>query len=621
MRKLWLISIIFTGLAGCAHESTITPSQGHIDSGQDAQTAAAPAGEIPKPVKKPAYVPPPKPKVKEQTYSVVVSDVPVREILFALARESKTNIDIHPDIKGNVTMNAVDQSLSAILERISKQVDMTYKLEGNVISIVPDLPVLRTYQINYVNMKRVTTSEIGVAAEISTTGAASSSGGGSGSGANNSNTTVKTDSINDFWQTLVDNIEGILRETDKEQVVRRRGATSQASSNASTQQQASANGNGSATAPDAGGSSQSVSGSGNQVNQGSSSASGSGNQNVQGSASRDAQANVEQDVKDYQTVFAAKVIANKESGVLSIRATNRQHEKIQEFIDKVQASAKKQVLIEATIVEVALNDKFQRGIDWSRLGSNGVGSTKTGFTFKQTLGGAAATTGNQFIVGFANSGSKLGDLAASIRLLETFGNTRVLSSPKLMALNSQTAILKVVNNLVYFTVKSDTTTPATGPAVTNKTSTPHTVPVGVVMSVTPQINENGAVTLNVRPTISRSVGNGVEDPVNPGSFVPEIQVREMESVLQVGSGQTVVLGGLMEDTVDNNTDAVPGVSKLPLIGKLFQGKDNTAKKTELIIFLRPTVIPNASLESDELNKFKQFLPDQLPVVTTDEPAH
>jgi general secretion pathway protein D len=224
-------------------------------------------------------------------------------------------------------------------------------------------------------------------------------------------------------------------------------------------------------------------------------------------------------------------------------------------------------------------------------------------------------------LGYFNTSSKLGDLAASIRLLESFGNTRVLSSPKLMALNNQTAILKVVNNLVYFTVKSDTTTPATGPAVTNKTSTPHTVPVGVVMSVTPQVNENGAVTLNVRPTISRSVGNGIEDPANPGSFVPEIQVREMESMLQVNSGQTVVLGGLMEDTVDKNADAVPGISKLPLIGKLFQGKNDTVKKTELVIFLRPTVIPNASLESDELKSFKQFLPEQQLSATTDEPAN
>lgn len=583
MKKFWIYSLFF-GLAGCAHESAITPSQGHIGSGQETQTAnAAPASDIPKPVKKPAYVPPPKQKTKEQTYSVVVSDVPVQEILFALARESKMNIDIHPAIQGKVTLNAVDQTLPAILERLGKQIDLHYKVEGNVLSITPDLPTLRTYKVNYVNMDRDTASSIGVSAEIAGTGSATESSGGSG---NKSATTVTSTSKNNFWSLLTDTIRNILK-TTKSQVANTEEKTAKAEAIRTAQEE----------------------------------------RLKQVEAVSKAGAGAE---KLFQEAFKSQPASNLESkddvilnpvaGTVTVMATERQHGFIQQYIDTVMASVQRQVLIETTIVEVALNDQSQRGIDWSRLGSNGAGSTKSGFTFKQTLGGAA-TAGNQFVVGFANTSSKLGDLAASIRLLDTFGNTRVLSSPKLMALNNQTAILKVVNNLVYFTVKSDTTTPATGPAVTNKTSTPDTVPVGVVMSVTPQVNENGAVTLNVRPTISRSVGKGIEDPANAGSFVPEIQVREMESMLQVNSGQTVVLGGLMEDEVTKSTDAVPGASKLPLIGKLFQGKDDTVKKTELVIFLRPTVIPNASLESDELKSFKQFLPDQLPVATTDEPAN
>ena len=120
-----------------------------------------------------AFLPPPKPRTKEQTYSVVVSDVPVREILFALARDGKLNVDIHPDITGNVTLNAVEQTLPAILERISRQIDLRYRFEGNVLSIMADTPTLRTYTVNYVNMKRDTVSSIGVAAQISSTGSAS----------------------------------------------------------------------------------------------------------------------------------------------------------------------------------------------------------------------------------------------------------------------------------------------------------------------------------------------------------------------------------------------------------------------------------------------------------------
>lgn len=595
MNKFWILGLVLMALTGCAHESTITPSQGHIGSGQEAQTATAAPSDIPKPVKKPAYIPPPKPKAKEQTYSVVVSDVPVQEILFALARESKMNVDIHPAIQGKVTLNAVDQTLPAILERLGKQVDLRYKIDGNVLSVMPDLPTLRTYKINYVNMDRDTTSSIGVAAQIASTGGAATATGASATGGatNSSSTTVSSKSKNNFWETLSENIRIILKAT-KTQVANAEDRAARAEAIRASQDERL-----------------------KQVE-------------AVSRAGAGAEKLFQEAFKSQPNNFESKdeVILNQVAGTVTIMATERQHGFIQQYIDTVMASVQRQVLIETTIVEVTLSDQFQTGIDWSRLGSNGANSTKSGFTFKQTLGGAALASGNQFVLGYANTGSKLGDLAASLRLLETFGNTRVLSSPKLMALNNQTAILKVVDNLVYFTAESSVVAGNTNTNSTiSITTTPHTVPVGVVMNVTPQINDNGSVILNVRPTISRKAGE-VQDP-NPAllntttvqSKIPQIQVREMESVLQVNSGQTIVLGGLMQDDVVKNTDAVPGVSKLPLIGKLFQGKDDTVKKTELVIFLRPTVIPNASLESDELKPFKQFLPDQLPTAPTDEPAN
>jgi MSHA biogenesis protein MshL len=121
------------------------------------------------------------------------------------------------------------------------------------------------------------------------------------------------------------------------------------------------------------------------------------------------------------------------------------------------------------------------------------------------------------------------------------------------------------------------------------------------------------VNINVRPTISRVLGF-VRDPnpqlLNIQSLIPQIQVREMESVLQVGSGNTAVLGGLMQDEIDRNSDKVPGLAEVPGLGKVFTGRNDANKKTELVIFLRPTVISNASLESDELQTYKQYLPAQ-----------
>lgn len=523
-----ICNILLTGLLGCAHQSKVSPSTAHIDDIKHNEAvsspvaAVAPDQAIPKLVKQ-NYLPPPKTKAKEPVYSVVVNEVPVKEILFALARESKLNVDIHPAIQGRVTLNAVDQTLPAILERLSRQVDLTYRMEGNVLMITPDQAVLRTYKVDYVNMSRDTTGFIGAAAEISSTGHSASTGTNgttttpttTGNGASNSSrTAVISQSKHRLWDNLIANLKDILIETDKEIIVSRYGTTETTTTNAGTNS------------------------AGQQSN--------TSDTLKQVTEARD------QGRNEYKTLFASTVIANPETGVIAVRATAKQHEKVQDFLNKVMGSAKKQVLIEATIVEVSLNDGYQAGIDWSRIRNS---TNNSGFVFGQTLGSRGvnfnANTGqfspggkNAFgeltsaglTAGYLNPVSALGNIAASITLLEQFGKTKVLSSPKLMVLNNQTAILKVVDNLVYFTVQSQISQSLTGGAGSNLqsvTTTANTVPVGVVMSVTPQISETALVNLDVRPTISR-VLSFVEDP-NPlltgiSSAIPQIQVREMESV-------------------------------------------------------------------------------------------
>jgi MSHA type pilus biogenesis protein MshL len=243
------------------------------------------------------------------------------------------------------------------------------------------------------------------------------------------------------------------------------------------------------------------------------------------------------------------VVVNAVSGTVTINATEKQHQLIQQHIDSIVNAMQRQVLIEATIVEVTLSNAYQGGIDWSRLSATG------GVSFSQSLIGARLGTA-PFASLLYNPGgvragdTRYGDLSVTIKLLEQFGNTRVLSSPKLMALNNQTALLKVVDNIVYFEVSSSASQATTGGVLQTINTAAKTVAVGVVMSVTPQINEDGRVLLSVRPTVTRLRPEQpfVPDP-NPvlviQNLVPQIQVREMESVLQVGSGQTVVLGGLM----------------------------------------------------------------------------
>jgi general secretion pathway protein D len=207
-------------------------------------------------------------------------------------------------------------------------------------------------------------------------------------------------------------------------------------------------------------------------------------------------------------------------------------------------------------------------------------------------------------------------LQTTISALEHFGDVKVLSSPKIMSLNNQTSIMKVVDNLVYFTIEVETeesTVAGQGDTTTSETEI-HTVPVGFVMSVTPQISQSGQVTLNLRPTISRVIGkardpNPVLAQLNIVNEVPMVQVREMESTLSIRSGDTAIMGGLMQDDIQQADNSVPVLSDIPYLGRLFEYKEDIAQKSELVIFLRPIIVENASLQGD-LKSFQPFLPKQ-----------
>ncbi len=571
---------VFMLVAGCADiRPYVPPSEGHIAA---PQVKPEPEQAIPPPARISSFVPPPKPSIKPQTYSVVVNEVPVKELLLALARDTKQNIDIHPGLTGLVSLNAIDETLPAILARVSKQVNLRYRVESGAIIVSPDAPYMKTYHVNYVNMIRNATSTIGVSGQISATGTGTSGGG---SQTNASSTVVTTTLNNDFWALLRENIRAILTSTRNQSLTAEDKAQRAEALKAAREDRLAQ--------------AEAVARAGQAATSLFTTAFGGGSQpQLPGDTSSD-------------------VIVNPLSGSVSVLGTERQHQLIQQHLDNISSAAQRQVLIEATIAEVTLSEGYQGGIDWSRLAiSGGINFTQAllgGFSTAATAAGAAA--GNAITIGYQNPNSPVGNISATVKLLQEFGNTRVLSSPKLMALNNQTALLKVVDNVVYFEIQAQTTTSTTGPALTTFNTTPKTVSVGVVMGVTPQVNEDGRVSLTVRPTISRVLR--FKDDPNPSLVVagqrisnpvPEIQVREMESVLQVGSGQTVILGGLMQDEVQRNRDQLPGADKLDEAGEVLRFRNERVAKTELVIFLRPTVIKNPSLESDELKFFQRFLP-------------
>ena len=216
------------------------------------------------------------------------------------------------------------------------------------------------------------------------------------------------------------------------------------------------------------------------------------------------------------------------------------------------------------------------------------------------------------------------NLSVTLQLLEQFGDVRVLSSPKLSVLNNQTAILRVTRDIIYFTMTPASTNVGVsggGTAVISPsfTTTPNIAAEGFMMAVLPQVSAADAVVLNVRPTIRRRV-DSVNDPnpalqptaTNPNAvpnIIPVFETREFDSVLRLQSGQVGVLAGLMQDIVENTDTGIPGIRSIPILGEIFSNRSDLSRKSELVIFLRATVIRDPSIDGD-FQSFRGQLPGE-----------
>ena len=462
-------------------------------------------------------------------YSVSAVNVPINELLFKLAQDANKQLDLYSAVKGEVTINAINQDLNTILNRIATQGDFIFEVTSSSIVIRPDKPYWTNYFVDYVNIQKMSSDTIDMKMSV---GTSSLGGGSAGQGTGGSNANISIVSEHDFWPELESNLSRIVTSR----------AHAKGSSSAST------------SADD----------------------------------------------------FNQNVVVNEETGVITIFASGAEHKAVSKYLLDVTSRADKQVLIEATVVEVELSDQYQAGIDWSTLVSSGNGSGVLGQSLiPTTLAGNSAVAFN-----FTGAG---GDWDLGLRMLQQFGNTQVLSSPKIMAVNNQTALLKVVNNEVYFTIEVNReSATSTSAGTTTYETEVNTVPVGFMMSVTPFVSEDDSVSLNIRPTISRIVGY-VNDPSpdlareNIVSRIPIIQEREMASVLKLNNKQTAVIGGLIEDSNANDRNAVPWINEWPFFGDLFSYKDDSTRKSELVIFIRPIVIKNPDVDHGDLKSLRSFL--------------
>lgn len=564
------ISCLYITILGCATSNPPPMSEGHI--GRDAATEDKSA--IPPILTHAPMMPRPTMTPAPERYTVVVNDVPLRDLLFSLARDAQMNLDIDNDIDGRVTLNAIQQTLPQILDRITEMTEVRYEIAaGDNLVVRVDKPYFKSYRVNYLNVGRTAQTSVSVATQIGTTGQGASTGSGGGGGDdlnNNSQTMVMNTSNNQFWDTLESNIATII----------------------GVQQAGESGDSGAAAASGA---------------EGAPAASGA-------PARTPAQAAASSDSADE----VSTMIVNREAGVVAVKATAQQHREVLAFLNEILYSAKRQVLIEATIAEVTLNDRFQAGIDWSMIQNGDLAALNnqtnpTGSNLIQDLTGSNLGSAPSLFFRLTDTDFEGSRIDVTLKSLEQFGDVKIMSSPKLMALNNQTALLKVVDNIIYFSIEVDVSTNESGNVTrTDFETNINTIPVGFVMSVTPFIDEHDAVTLNIRPTISRVIGQA-RDP-NPAlaeanviSEIPIVQVREIESVLSVNSGEVAVIGGLMQDDQSETEVRVPVLGSIPVVGDLFKYRDHQYSKTELVIFIRPEVIEEADLGRD-LKEFSTFMP-------------
>ena len=326
------------------------------------------------------------------------------------------------------------------------------------------------------------------------------------------------------------------------------------------------------------------------------------------------------------------VVVSPQSGMVVVRAMPHELRAVEKFINKTQSFVQRQVIIEAKILEVELNERFQTGINWGALQTDGskralIGQVGGGSIFggsgvsglagnagildpsalQQISGTAASAFGGMFSLAL-NLGS---DFTAFIEILKTQGDVQVLSSPQISTVNNQKAVIKVGKDEFFITdVQSNTnTTTATASTQSNVELTPFFS--GVALDVIPQISDEDEIILHIHPTVSTVTEKTKNINVSSGTAlsVPLAisSIRESDSIIRAKSGQVVIIGGLMQNTVEQNVSKIPLLGDIPLLGALFRHTQDVTKKSELVILLKPIVVNSDQQMGDHVRQMKSRL--------------
>ncbi|HMK77973.1 MAG TPA: secretin and TonB N-terminal domain-containing protein [Thermodesulfobacteriota bacterium] len=500
-------------------------------------------------------------KVPEKLFSIYARDSSIQDVLLAFSKESDLNIVLDPQLSGKVTVDLKRVTLKEALDTVLSPLGWTYRTDGKFIKVLRPQVETRFFTLNYMATKRSGKREVYATTsttqgqQTSTSTTISGISGISGipdqqttynpvAGARTGYTGVVSVDDVDLWKEIQKGLEALIFGS------------------------------------------------------------------VEQKGKEEASSEKEKVTWTRVDEKGRRLVINKSTGVIMVADYPVNLNKVASYLEAVEGSSQRQVSIQAKIMEVTLSDSHQEGINWQVLQglpnstnlawglsdktkTQGFPGSTTGYASgtSSTTGGTSASSisipgtlriapyGGVFALGAAGSSIALSDFMQAIAQQ---GDVKVLSSPTISTLNNQKAIIRVGNQSVFF---------ITGAVATQTTVTqfiqPMTIDIGIILDVTPQISEDGTIIMNIHPSITAQTGS-VTAPDGKSTF-PLLSVRETDTTVRVRDGETIIIGGLMQDQTQENYTGFPGLQSIPLLGGLFRYKTDTKTKSELVIMITPTL--------------------------------
>lgn len=489
-------------------------------------------------------------KILEPRFDLVVNNAPAAQVFMGIVSGTRYSISMPSDLSGAITANLKDVTVFDVLDDIRETYGYEYKVIGSRIYIQSQTLQTRVFKVNYLVGTRTGSTNIRVIA--------GSTGGTTGTSGTS-------------------------------------GTTGTAGTTGTT--------------------------GGTSTGTGSVGSSGGGSTNIATTSKSDFWKEITTSLEAIiGNTDGRSVVVSPQSGVIVVRATPLELRNVAEFLNASQLSVERQVILEAKILEVELSDDYQTGINWAAFKNNPNSRLSIGMPGNNEIGPTGALVANTLLSGTPGASLKgaggmfglvfqTGNFATMLSFLESQGNVHVLSSPRIATLNNQKAVLKVGSEDYYVTSASSTTTTGTATTTTPSVNLQQFFS-GIVLDVTPQIDDKNNIILHIHPSVTRvSEANKI---INLGGTtgtltlpVASTVVSETDSIVRAQDGHIVAIGGLMKQSTTGDFSQPPGVKDVPLVGDVFRQTKRTTKKTELVILLKPTVVQDGSDWSQDILSAQQ----------------